>query len=337
MKVWYRRYVPAGSIYRRGRLWWFAWVGPDGKRRHSSLRTTSKSEAGNLARQLYLAGETQRHARERGLRAYEKHIEGTGAIGHIQAKARTVARFYAYSGACAAQEVTTAMVNAYLDRRRADGASAKTRTNERANLSDYCRWLVGEGELDHNPVAASQRPRPGPEERSRRQEIVHLTRSELAATLRLARREKMWPVIVAIYTGLRLSELRRLRWTDLGQSSDGPTVTVRGKTGVHTIPMHRKLPGLFRKIPKVAEVIFPGHSHKWWNDYLKPLRATIPKLGRKGGGWHDFRRTLASLLIQAGTRIEIVSKLLRHSNVATTSRSYAHLTAEHGREALKRL
>jgi len=336
MKAWYRRYIPAGTIYRRGHVWWYAWTA-GGKRRHSSLRTPNRAEAGNVARELYLAGETRRDARERGLRAYKEHIEGTGALGHLQAKVRTVARLYASAGACPGQEVTTRMVNAYLDRRRAEGASAKTRLNERANLSDYCRWLVAEGELDYNPVMASQRPKASPEERERRQEIVHLTRQELAQAICIARGQAMWPVIVAIYTGLRLSELRRLRWTDLGRNNEGPTITVRGKTGVHTIPMHPLLPGVFRRIPRIADSIFPGHSHKWWNDYLRPLRVAIPKLGRKGGGWHDFRRTLASLLIQAGTRIEIVSKLLRHSNVATTSRSYAHLRAEHGRAALRRL
>jgi len=34
--------------------------------------------------------------------------------------------------------------------------------------------------------------------------------------------------------------------------------------------------------------------------------------------------------VQDGVRIEEVSKLLRHSNVTTTDKYYAHLTAEHG-------
>ena len=70
---------------------------------------------------------------------------------------------------------------------------------------------------------------------------------------------------------------------------------------------------------------------------LDPLKKQIPKLAREGGGWHDFRRTVGTLLIQQGTPLEVISKILRHKDVATTARYYAHLTTEHGRADLAKL
>lgn len=53
--------------------------------------------------------------------------------------------------------------------------------------------------------------------------------------------------------------------------------------------------------------------------------------------FHDLRRHVGTVLINAGERLEVVSKLLGHSNVAVTQRSYAHLTTEATAGAFERL
>jgi site-specific recombinase XerD len=49
---------------------------------------------------------------------------------------------------------------------------------------------------------------------------------------------------------------------------------------------------------------------------------------------HMLRHSAASEWIRAGVPIEVVSKLLTHANVATTSQIYVHLTVEDMRAAL---
>lgn len=49
---------------------------------------------------------------------------------------------------------------------------------------------------------------------------------------------------------------------------------------------------------------------------------------------HMLRHSAASEWIRAGVPIEVVSKLLTHANVATTSQTYVHLTVEDMRSAL---
>ena len=53
--------------------------------------------------------------------------------------------------------------------------------------------------------------------------------------------------------------------------------------------------------------------------------------------YHDIRRTCGTRLVNSGVRLEVVSKLLGHSTVAVTQRSYAHLATESTRAAFEAL
>jgi integrase len=61
-------------------------------------------------------------------------------------------------------------------------------------------------------------------------------------------------------------------------------------------------------------------------------RAKVPDVT-----FHDLRRHVGTLLINGGERLEVVSKLLGHSTVAVTQRSYAHLATEATRAAFSAL
>jgi integrase/recombinase XerD len=51
---------------------------------------------------------------------------------------------------------------------------------------------------------------------------------------------------------------------------------------------------------------------------------------------HWFRHTLATRLLRDGVPVEVVSKILGHVSVTTTTETYGHLTAEDARRALER-
>jgi site-specific recombinase XerD len=50
---------------------------------------------------------------------------------------------------------------------------------------------------------------------------------------------------------------------------------------------------------------------------------------------HDLRHSFASILVSGGKSLQIVSKILGHTNAATTNR-YAHLLVDPLREAAKK-
>jgi len=51
---------------------------------------------------------------------------------------------------------------------------------------------------------------------------------------------------------------------------------------------------------------------------------------------HMLRHSAASEMIRAGVAIEVVSKMLTHANVTTTSQTYVHLDVEDLRAELAR-
>jgi integrase len=53
--------------------------------------------------------------------------------------------------------------------------------------------------------------------------------------------------------------------------------------------------------------------------------------------FHDLRHACATLLLEAGEDLGVVSKLLGHANLATTADVYAHLTPAMGQRAAERI
>jgi len=76
----------------------------------------------------------------------------------------------------------------------------------------------------------------------------------------------------------------------------------------------------------------------------RPLRYSavaglVERLRAKTGidfSLHVLRHSAASEMIRAGVPIEVVSKMLTHANVATTSQTYVHLGVEDLRAELAR-
>ncbi|KJS62216.1 tyrosine-type recombinase/integrase [Streptomyces rubellomurinus] len=73
---------------------------------------------------------------------------------------------------------------------------------------------------------------------------------------------------------------------------------------------------------------------QWVLDQLRKRSAELdlPKIGL-----HDIRHTAASIMIAAGIPLAVVSKTLRHSNLAITVDLYGHLLKESADDAVKAL
>lgn len=255
---------------------------------------------------------------------------------------RTLRRFIRNRGLTDPAELTTGLVQRYLSVMAEDGGAAiHTLHNHCGTISRWCQWLVNERLLESNPcrgIRLKRAPDPMP---------VYLTHEELRRALEIADANGIWPeVAVAVSTGLRLSELRYLSWDTVNLSER--MLAVRGKGGkVRRVPLNllaREALHIQRVLTRGLSYVFPGwrcsrcpqdlvdrpRGENWWKKTaLRPLQqqiaafARIP-VGRTGRGWHIFRHTFASHLVQAGVRIYKVAQWLGHSTVDTT-RLYAHL------------
>ncbi len=138
---------------------------------------------------------------------------------------------------------------------------------------------------------------------------------------------------------LRREELSEARWSDLGTQNGRPVMLVHGKgskTVYVDIPrnvmqsmeewMNRVSPDpdsvLIRRIWKGGRISDSGLS----TDALwRIVSASAERAGLGRVAPHDLRRSIAGALQQSGQPIDMISRLLRHSNVAITERYLSKL------------
>jgi integrase len=139
--------------------------------------------------------------------------------------------------------------------------------------------------------------------------------------------------------GVRKSELLRLKWSDVDMGN--LTVTIqqpKGKTGTksHVLPLPKAVAAILKDLPKVIgnPFLFPGHhTGKHLVVIDKPWRRIRERAKLDDVRIHDLRRTLGSWMAQSGVPINIIGKILNHSQLQTTQ-IYARLSTEPLREFL---
>jgi integrase len=167
-------------------------------------------------------------------------------------------------------------------------------------------------------------------------------------------------IAIAYGNGPRISEVMGLKWQDIdftkGVASVNKSV-VKGHLGENkteaskmVVPLqHFRLVDLraWREVasyPGDDAYVFASHRNKgrrpYWPDTIlaKHIRPLAKKLGiTKCIGWHTFRRTFSSLLIDHKEDVKVVQELMRHSSPNTTLRLYAQASSERLRDAQSRV
>ena len=156
-------------------------------------------------------------------------------------------------------------------------------------------------------------------------------------------------VLADAATGLRISEILALRWSDIDTAHScirvarayvyGKFGPPKSKASKKPVPLHPLLAAsldAWRKETMYAsndDFVFPSIRLKG----RKPPRANmlvadhLQPAARKAGitaciGFHTLRRTLASALVANGSDVKLVQELLRHSNPVITLEAYARST-----------
>lgn len=159
-------------------------------------------------------------------------------------------------------------------------------------------------------------------------------------------------VAFALLSGFRLAECIGLRWSDIDWG--GRRINVTGKGGkVASIPLTAGMRELLWPLRgRHEESVFcyraasTAHLDRqivrekgaWYPITYEGMKTTwrraehaIPDLR-----FHDLRHTAATRLLRSGANLKLVQKLLRHEDIATTTK-YAHADDEDLRSAMERL
>ena len=124
-------------------------------------------------------------------------------------------------------------------------------------------------------------------------------------------------------TGCRLSEIRTLKWSEVGSDT---LDLADSKTGPRTVFLNAEARAIIaRHMPGDSAFVFPSPRNPG-----RPLHDDLPlwymirrEVGIEDVRLHDLRHTYASHAVMQGTPLPVVARLLGHSQTIMTLR-YAH-------------
>jgi integrase len=217
----------------------------------------------------------------------------------------------------------------------------------RKAMSNVCQSAIDDGLMRSNPTRKFKAPRPEPSTK------VVPTREQVAQMIAAAPDARARALVVVLaYTGLRIGEALSLRWSDWDGAG---TIQVRGKGGkMRAVPVTRTLAEELKAWRKVQAA--ERMAAVWWGegDYILSTPVGTkwdPSNARKqvflplangtpasegveavpgicpGATPHSLRHAAATMLLEEGVPMKVVSELLGHSSTRVTAETYSHVTA----------
>lgn len=208
----------------------------------------------------------------------------------------------------------------------------------RAFLSGCFRFAKQEGIINHpNPI-----PDTSVKGRTKTGFVPQAySLDEIFQVFKILARRDFIVVATAAFTGLRLSELRGLRWRDhrdgklfversVVGTKTGATKTEESQAPVPLVPILDEVLTTYRtwqkKFAGDHDPIFAGERRgnplNMHNLANRSIKAKFKAAGIPWKGWHAFRRGLSTNLAALGVPPKIAAGILRHSSVQTTLQFY---------------
>jgi len=328
------------SIYLRGRIYWYK-ATVDGKARYQSLKTKNKRVASALQKKI--DGQSANPKADKfssaGVASWsDRYIDWLNAgvtVSHLKHCRGRLKKFIGICGDIQPEEITIEVVQKFLDGLE---FSPKTINDYKFTISKFLRYCYNNG-LAVDIAAAKAAMVPPKKRRVPRFLDINQECDLLRKAYRLDKTLYL-KIIIAIRTGMRMSELIRMRWEHVDFIRNTILVPQSKNGRPRSIPLHKTLRKRLYKIRKLSGPVFAGSDRTWIRELsrIKDCRVFTEGMDPKatGRGWHLFRHTFASRLVQAGVDIFKVSKWLGHTSVANTM-IYAHLSPNNSAEDINRL
>jgi integrase len=266
---------------------------------------------------------------------------------------RTMARIYLQPalGATPLTALTTRQLDLHYVRLLEDGGrtggplARRTVAYAHAILHNALGDAVAVGLLDTNPADRAEVPRVDPRFDDAPRRLRTWDADQVADFVRHPQDRELHDLWrVALGTGMRRGELLGLRWEDLdldvpqlrvaaALTSAGGQLRLKGTKTRRVRTLHldtdtaEVLARQPRRAPAPHPLVFTRSDGRPWRPEVVTdrWRRQWPGLTLPFVRLHDTRHSHASLLLQAGVPIKVVSERLGHSKVAMTLDVYAHV------------
>ena len=171
-------------------------------------------------------------------------------------------------------------------------------------------------------------------------------------------KDKLFGVVLCLYTGLRIGELLALMWKDIDfgkgflfvsktchDGNDGynhiriidSPKTVNSR---RVIPLPKQILPLLKNLKKRSNceyIIADGDKPVFVRSYQRTFELLLKKLGIAHKGFHSLRHTFATRALECGMDVKTLSELLGHKNATVTLNRYAHSLLEHKTDMMNKL
>ena len=168
------------------------------------------------------------------------------------------------------------------------------------------------------------------------------------------KKDKLYGIILCLYSGLRIGELIALQWSDIDFMKGILTVSKSchdGKDGLiidepktatsrRVIPLPKQLLPLFKGIKKKSNspfVVSANEKPVSVRSYQRSFELLLKKLKISHKGFHSLRHTFATRALECGMDVKTLSEILGHKNSTVTLNRYAHSLMEHKADMMNRL
>ena len=233
-------------------------------------------------------------------------------------------------------DIGVAEVRAYIKARQAEGASAGTLNKEIGLMSAATNWARRELEWDIANPWESRRQQEPP---GRTRWITSDEANRLLAAARQGRAMAHLPafILLSLHAGLRLSEALELEWSRVDLIRNRIFLGHLDQKGRHVseVPLNSIARGALIERARFraqwcpdSAWVFTRRDGTRIESIKTSFAAACAKAGISDCHPHDLRRTCGSWLIQGGTDIARVARILRHADVRVTAKVYAHLRTE---------
>jgi integrase len=231
-----------------------------------------------------------------------------------------------------------------------NGSKAKVRNIMSALFTHACRHEWSE----RNPIKLVRQS-------AKRESVAEvLTPEEINGLLVRLPQPYSTMVLLAVATGLRVSELLAMKWADI-KFDDGEIHLLRAIVCQHVgdlkteasgkpLPMAEELGSALLSWRAISpynqntDYVFAseqmrGQQPLWPSSAMaKHIRPAAQRVGiKKHVRWHVFRHTYATLLKSNGADVKVTQELMRHANASTTLDIYTQAITEQKRAAQRQV
>ena len=168
------------------------------------------------------------------------------------------------------------------------------------------------------------------------------------------KKDKLYGILLCLYSGLRIGELIALQWTDIDlakgiltvskschDSKDGLIIDEpKTQSSRRMIPLPKQLLPILKGIKKKSRspfVVSANGKPVSVRSYQRSFELLLKRLYIPHKGFHSLRHTFATRAIECGMDVKTLSEILGHKNPTVTLNRYAHSLMEHKQDMMNRL